>query len=142
MNGRRVAIVLLPVVLACTDSTAPGSRAAEARPLPLPEYALQLRGDPFLQNVSSLLGKPQLVDAIDAAVGGLDQSRSSVSVLTTQSIQTARLALDVVGAADSAGVVTESDILNAVMTTTLERIEQVNEEAAASNPASNPPPTR
>jgi hypothetical protein len=140
MGRRWIVVSLAAGLLACTDSvTAPDSQASESRPLTLPEYALQLRGDPFLASVSGMLGRGQLADDIDATIvasqGGLDGSD-----IARASVATARMTLMSVLGEDTEVAPTETDILTAVVTVTLDRIAQINAESASIS--SEPPPSR
>ncbi|MEA2706775.1 MAG: hypothetical protein QOH22_1563 [Gemmatimonadaceae bacterium] len=142
---RRLIVASLAVtgLLACTDSlTAPDPNASAAKPLPLPEYALQLRGDPLLKSVSEMLGRPQLAEGIDAAVAALDQSGSDSNEAVRVSLASARFSLMAAISEDTASVINETDVLSAVMTTTLDRIAQVEAEPAAQDTSAAPPPSR
>jgi hypothetical protein len=140
--NRAMLLVVAAGVCGCTDSvTAPRSVGDASRPLPPQEYALQLRGDPFLRSVGQMLDRPQVVELIDAALVGLDQSGRGVSDLTASSVMSAHFSLTSESADGEETAITETDVLNAVMTATLDRIAQVNvSPAAAGGSASDPPP--
>ncbi|HET9637013.1 MAG TPA: hypothetical protein VFP26_13885 [Gemmatimonadaceae bacterium] len=119
-------------LIACTDSTAPESRNAAPPTLSLPEYASQLRGDPFLGKVSEMLRHPELATAVDASLGAIDHPGQAQMMIVPH------LAYDISTAADTTGSITESDVLQAVIEVTLDRIAQV----ASDSSTTDPPPTR
>jgi hypothetical protein len=127
---------------ACTDSTSPQSRSDDPPILSLPEYAAQLRGDPFLRSVSGMLGRPQLADAIDASLGSVASFRQSDASVSRLSVSSARLDIAVALGADTVNTVTEADVLAAALTVTLDRIAQVSGDSTADATAENPPPSR
>jgi hypothetical protein len=127
-------------LLGCTDSiTAPDSRH-ETPTLSLPEYARQLHGDPFLGTVSEMLRHPQLAVMIDDAIANANPTGASVSDRTQTTITSTRALLNSMSTEESL-LVTETDVLNAVISVTLDRLSQVN-EGAADTTTSAPPPSR
>ena len=133
MTRRRMfSLLATSALIACTDSTAPQSSNAPPATLPLPEYASQLRGDPFLGKVSELLGHPELATAIDASLGAIDRPGQAQATITP------RLAYDLSASADTSGSITEGDVLQAVLEVTMDRIAQVRDDSSTTNP----PPTR
>ena len=142
MINRWALLSLAPAALiSCTDSTAPPGRSADAPVLSLPEYAAQLRADPFLKNVSVMLGHPQLMDAVDRSLGAIDRSGTTDPAAARMLIGSVRLSVDA-STADSTSTPTEGDVLSAVFTITLDRIAQVNGSADDASPPTDPPPSR
>jgi hypothetical protein len=144
MINRWILIPLYVVgLIACTDSTAPDSRTLAQRPLTLPEYALQLRGDPFLRSLSQMLGRPQLSEGIDTAVSGLAQGTTANGAATTAWLISTRTSLVPVFDESAEQAVTENDVLSAALIVTLDRVAQLNSHDGESTPAeSDPPPSR
>ena len=136
--------ILIPLaavgLTACTDSTAPDSRTVPPPPLTLPEYALQLRGDPFLRSLSQMLGRPQLSEGIDAAVSGLGQRTTANGGAAAAWLTSARVSLVPVFDENAEQAVTETDVLSAALTVTLDRIAQLSSDSTAAE--SDPPPSR
>jgi hypothetical protein len=89
-----------------------------------------------------MLGRPQLADGIDAAVAALDQSGSHTNEVARVSLASARSSLMAAVSEDTTAAITETDVLSAVMTTTLDRIAQVNAEPPAADTSAAPPPSR
>ena len=143
MINRWILIPLAAVGLtACTDSTAPDVRTVAPRPLTLPEYTLQLRGDPFLKSLSQMLGRPQLAEGIDAAVSGPGQN-TTVNSATAAWLTSARTSLVAAFDESAERTVTESDVLSAALMVTLDRIAQVSSDSSGSSATeSDPPPSR
>jgi hypothetical protein len=129
-------------LVACADSTSPQLRSDDPPILSLPEYAAQLRGDPFLKSVSGMLGRPQLADAIDASLGSVANFGQSDASVSRLSVASARLDIAVALGADTVNTVTEADVLAAALTVTLDRIAQVSGDSTADATAENPPPSR
>lgn len=127
-------------LFACTDSTAPPGQSTEARVLSVAEYATQLRGDPLLTSVSTMLRHPELMRNIDASIGAITQGANRSTGIAA--IATARLSLVSGLSQDTLQTVTEDDLLAAVLTATLDRIAQVNGDSTASASESDPPPSR
>ena len=128
-------------LMACADSTAPPSRSGDPPILSLPEYAAQLRGDPFLKSVSGMIGRPQLADVIDASLNSITNVGQSGPNASRFPVASARLDL-AVSSADTVAAVTEADLLAAVLMVTLDRIAQVSGDSAAEATAENRPPSR
>jgi hypothetical protein len=142
MVNRWALFSLAPAALmACTDSTAPPGGSGDTPALTVPEYAAQLRGDPFLKSVSVMLGHPHLVDVVDQSLGAIDRSGTTDAAAARMLIGSTRPSLDV-AVTDSAAAPTESDVLSAVFTITLDRIAQVNGSSNETSPTTDPPPSR
>ncbi|MGZ3333208.1 MAG: hypothetical protein ACXWND_11170 [Gemmatimonadaceae bacterium] len=140
--GQRWVIASIAAVglLGCTDSiTSPDSRDVTPT-LSLPEYARQLHGDPFLRTVSEMLHHPQLAGMIDDAIANPNSTGASGGDGTQTTIASSRGLLNSVSTEGNL-LVTETDVLNAVINVTLDRLSQVN-EGAADTTTSAPPPSR
>lgn len=122
------------------DATGPGMPPQ----LSLAEYASQLAGDPFLLSVATSIGKPELAARIDRAARRIQQPPNGAATLTLP------IAADVstpTTSSDTTGTITESDVLAAVLTVTLERLDEVAAGGTSSPDSSppsapDPPPTR
>jgi hypothetical protein len=128
-------------VFACTDSTAPPGQSTDAHVLSVGEYAAQLRGDPLLTSVSTMLRRPELMQSIDASIGAITDGASNHST-GIAALATARLSLVSSLGEDTLRTVTEGDVLSAVLSATVDRIAQVSGDSAASAFESDPPPSR
>jgi hypothetical protein len=128
-----------PALIACTDSTAPKPLTI-TKPLSLPEYALQLRGDPLLKMVSQMLGRPVLANDVDNALSPIGQPLSPSGISANVLVARARANLDELAAEQKEEQLTESDVLAAVITVTLDRISQVSGDSASTPQSSDPPP--
>jgi hypothetical protein len=135
-----IALIVAMGLLGCTDRiTSPESRD-ETPTLSLPEYARQLHGDPFLRTVSEMLRHPQLAGMIDDAIESPNSTGPSMGGGTQTTIASTRALLNSMSTGESLPV-TETDVLNAVINVTLDRLSQVN-EVAADTTTSAPPPSR
>ena len=121
------------VLLGCSDAPTSPHRAPDVPLTPL-QYALQLRGDPFLSNVAGLLGQQDQANRIDDALLALNQSPGRTAPLLASAQASLVSALN----EEVDTPVGETDIFSAVVTLTLDRIAQI--DSLSSAPASDPPP--
>jgi len=124
-----IAIVSLS---ACTDHpTGPDARAPV---LPLPQYALQLLGDPFLGNIADLLGRPELKKKIDDAVIAVGREEPNAGSFSFAPVQ---MSVSLTADQSVGTPISEADVLTAVVEITLDRLAQVADSAAP-----NPQPSQ
>ena len=135
-----VASIAAMGLLGCTDSITSPESPDDIPTLSLPEYARQLHGDPFLRTVSEMLHHPQLAGMIDEATASRNSTGASLGDGTQPTIASTRALLNSMSAEESLPV-TETDVLSAVISVTLDRLSQVN-EGSADTTTSAPPPSR
>ena len=119
-----IAIVSLS---ACTDHPTGPDAQAPVLPLPLPQYALQLLGDPFLGNIADLLGRPELKKKIDDAVIAVGREEPNAGSFSFAPVQ---MSVSLTADQDVGTPISEADVLTAVVEITLDRLAQVADSAA------------